>query len=827
VSFPKLLYFYIIIPGTMKLVPLLLIAPLLALTLPVSCRDRTVSPPREIKVGVYDNPPKIFRDSKARPAGIFVDIVESIARSENLKIQYIPGTWSQLLLMLANGNIDVLPDMAYSHERDSAFALSVPVISSWVQVFSTKDVIINSLNDLHHKKVGVLKGSIQEEYLSTNSLHSHEVAFDVVSYPDYHSAVVSLKKHEIDAIVANRFFYFSELCDHEIIPSGIILLPSELHFAFPKSKDRDLVRLFDKNITALKNHPGSDYYKSLQKWFDKPHARDIPSLVWLVLATTLALLLVATLFVLLLRQKVREKTAILEQKNRELVATQSKLQQSERQYHALYDDAAVGLYRINAQGQIVLGNKAFATMLGLEPSGLSHKANRAGMGPLASFNATLEQLQQRDELKNRVSTWVRHDGSTIHINETIKATRGESGEILYYDGIAEDVTESRKAQEALARMQHLFETLTLVSPVGIFRTNADGYTTYVNPKWSELSGLSLEEAQGDNWLDAVHPDDRERVIGNWRADTLLQKPSDAEYRFLRKDGRTVWVIGKAVPERSGDQVTGYIGTITDITRIKEFEAELVKAKEKAEASDRLKSVFLQNMSHEIRTPMNGILGFVNLLRNLAPDNAQKELYLEMINQSSQRLLNTINDIIAMSRIESQMVTPCFSGVNLTETMKYQMDFFTPQARSKGITLRLTESVADDDGWVETDGNLLNSILTNLLNNAIKFTRQGTIEFGNYLDGGCIVFFVRDTGIGIPSNRLEAIFEPFVQADLNITRSHEGSGLGLSIVKAYVEKLGGRVWVESKVNEGSTFYFSIPNKKAERPGEKRNPGNDRP
>lgn len=815
-SFPKMHYFYTIIPGTMKLVPLLLIAPLLALALPVSCRNRTDSPPREIKVGVYDNPPKIFHDSKARPAGIFIDIVESIARSENLKIQYIAGTWSQLLLWLANGDIDVLPDMAYSHERDSAFALSVPVISSWVQVFSTKDVIINSLNDLHHKRVGVLKGSIQEEYLNSNSNHSQEVPYEVVVYPDYHSAVVSLKNHEIDAIVANRFFYFSELCDYEIIPSGIILLPSELHFAFPKSKDRDLVRLFDKNITALKNHPDSDYYKSLQKWFDKPHARDIPSLVWFVLATTLTLLLMATLFVFLLRQKVREKTAILEQKNGELVATQCKLEQSERQYHALYDDAAVGLYRVNAQGQIVLGNKAFAAMLGLDPPGLLHKANTAAKGPLASFNSTLEQLQRMDELKNRDSIWVRHDGTSIHVNETIKATRGKSGEILYYDGIAEDVTESRKAQESLTRMQHLFETLTLVSPVGIFRTNADGYTTYVNPKWSELSGLSLEEAQGDRWLDAVHPDDRERVIGNWRADTLLQMPSDAEYRFLRKDGRTVWVIGKAVPERSGDQVTGYIGTITDITKIKEFEAELMRAKEKAEASDRLKTIFLQNMSHEIRTPMNGILGFVNLLKNLDPNNAQKDLYFEMINQSSQRLLNTIKDIIEISRIESQMVTPCYSRVNLKETLKYHLDFFTPQARSKGISLRLTESVADDDSWVETDGNLLSSILTNLLNNAIKFTRKGTIEFGNHLDGNCMVFFVRDTGIGIPSNRLEAIFEPFVQADLNITRPHEGSGLGLSIVKAYVDKLGGRVWVESKVNEGSTFYFSIPKKKAESP-----------
>jgi signal transduction histidine kinase/ligand-binding sensor domain-containing protein len=239
--------------------------------------------------------------------------------------------------------------------------------------------------------------------------------------------------------------------------------------------------------------------------------------------------------------------------------------------------------------------------------------------------------------------------------------------------------------------------------------------------------------------------------------------------------------------------------------------ELLKAKNKAEESDRLKTAFLQNMSHEIRTPMNGILGFLGLLQEPDLETADKNHYIDIMKESGQRLLHTINDIIEISRIESAQIVIHYAEVNIMEIMDIHLHFFKLQAEKKGLQLKLSAQIQGEKAMVETDKNILNGILTNLINNAIKFTHTGTVEFGNYLEENSMVFYVKDTGTGIPADRREAIFDRFVQADQSHTRSHEGSGLGLSIVKAYVEALHGKIWVESEVGKGSAFFFSLPYK----------------
>jgi signal transduction histidine kinase len=242
--------------------------------------------------------------------------------------------------------------------------------------------------------------------------------------------------------------------------------------------------------------------------------------------------------------------------------------------------------------------------------------------------------------------------------------------------------------------------------------------------------------------------------------------------------------------------------------------ELEKQKEKAEESDRMKSAFLANMSHEIRTPMNGILGFAELLKTGGNSKEEQSEFIHLIEQSGNRMLNTINNIIDISKIETGNETLLIDQVDVDEMVSQLASFFKPEIRKNGLELVVEKNPENADEHFYTDSYKLNSILINLVKNAIKFTKKGTIKVSYSVDENQAEFTVSDTGIGISAEKLQAIFEYFVQADFSHNREFEGSGLGLSISKGYVTLLDGKIRVESEPGQGSTFYVSIPNKKAE-------------
>jgi PAS domain S-box-containing protein len=253
----------------------------------------------------------------------------------------------------------------------------------------------------------------------------------------------------------------------------------------------------------------------------------------------------------------------------------------------------------------------------------------------------------------------------------------------------------------------------------------------------------------------------------------------------------------------------YAQTLVNVKERLEKEQKLISAKEKAEESDRLKSAFLANMSHEIRTPMNGIIGFLDLLKEPDLSEENKADYINIVTQSGHRLLDTINDIIEISKIETGELKVNMSAVNISELMAYFHGFFRQQTDQKGLKYIISNKLPGDVQSFRTDSMKLESIISNLLKNAVKFTSKGSVEFGCYLEESDLTFYVKDTGSGIPADQIDIIFNRFVQADISGTRPHEGSGLGLSIVKAYIEILNGKIWVKSKAGEGSHFFFSIP------------------
>lgn len=376
----------------------------------------------------------------------------------------------------------------------------------------------------------------------------------------------------------------------------------------------------------------------------------------------------------------------------------------------------------------------------------------------------------------------------------------------YLEGYIEDITLKKQAEKELRKISQAITQ----SPVSIVITNANGIIEYTNPKFTEVTEFEASEAIGKNprmlKSNMMPP---EFYTEFW--DTISSgKIWTGELINKTKSGRLYWASKSVSPifdERG--KITHYVAVCEDISEKKKTENELIKAKEKAEESDRLKSSFLANISHEIRTPMNGILGFAELLKepDLTPDN-QKE-FLNMIEKSGLRMLNIINDLIDISKIEAGETTLRIKKTSINKMLRELHLFFIRESSQKNINLDYHCDLPEEESYIETDSTKLSQVLTNLIKNAIKFTEEGSVVFGYKQKNTMFEFFVADSGPGIPPEQKDLIFERFRQSTLNLTRKYEGAGLGLAISKAYVELLGGTIGIESELGKGSTFYFTLP------------------
>ena len=365
----------------------------------------------------------------------------------------------------------------------------------------------------------------------------------------------------------------------------------------------------------------------------------------------------------------------------------------------------------------------------------------------------------------------------------------------------------KKAKRKLQESEDTYRNIFNNAQVGLFRTRIeDGKILEANENIAKMTGYDTREEFIENYVPSesyVDEGVREKMVQEIQSKGYVDK---FEARFYNRNRDIVWTSysARVFPEK------GWIeGVLEIITERKNIELDLKSALKKATESDRLKTAFLHNMSHEVRTPMNGILGFSQLLKTPGLSSDDQENYIKLIEESSDRLLNTITDLLNISLIESEQVKVSISNTNINELNKELFSFFKPEVEKNGMKLFLKSTLPTYKAIVKTDGTKLSGILTILIRNAIKFSTKGSIAFGCIEKNNSLEFYVKDDGIGIPKNRQKAIFERFVQADIEDENVFEGSGLGLSIAKAYVEILGGKIWVESEEGSGTQFFFTIP------------------
>jgi PAS domain S-box-containing protein len=380
-----------------------------------------------------------------------------------------------------------------------------------------------------------------------------------------------------------------------------------------------------------------------------------------------------------------------------------------------------------------------------------------------------------------------------------------------------DVTEHKRTVQALRESEERFRTLADNISQLAWMADDHGRIFWYNKRWFEYTGTTPEEVRGWGWRTVIHSDHVEDVAEKIRQSFAAGTAWEDTFPMRRHDGEYRWFLSRAVPIRDGQgRIQRWFGTNTDITEIRELQQSLERAKEQAEAANKAKSAFLANMSHEIRTPLNGVLGMTELAMRRATDEKSRE-FLRLSRQSGRQLLEIINGILDLSKIESGRAELSREEVDVRDVVDTLVKAMEVTAGKRGVALE--QDVAHDvPARVWADGGRLRQVLTNLIGNAEKFTEQGRIDVRvrcrerverNGEDIAVLLFSVRDTGMGIPVDKQEEIFESFAQAHTSADQRFGGTGLGLPISRSLVELMGGRMGVESEPGRGSTFWFRVP------------------
>ena len=534
----------------------------------------------------------------------------------------------------------------------------------------------------------------------------------------------------------------------------------------------------------------------------------------------------------------------------ELINTLEALKQNEERLQLVIEGANLGLWELNIKTNLAVLSDRALSMINYSKNDIEIVSSRWNsfihpddkdrtlkeISKLKQGKTSFYKCEHRLLVKNKKWKWYLSQGKIIE--------RDTKGKPLKAAGIIMEINERKKIENELIRKndeylvinEELTESIEKIQKINIELENAkriaeenenkfyelfqlsptalsistieDGEIIEINENFTKIFGFSKKICVNKHSLKLnMWVDVNQR---NELAKKLVKEGHfyGKEIKLRNKKGDIVEIEASATCVKMNNK-TVVLTSFVDITGRKKTEIELKKAKEKAEESDRLKSAFLMNMSHEIRTPMNAILGFIDLLNepNLATE--ERSSYLDIVNQSGMRLLNTINDIIEISKIEAGDINLIYEKINIADLMQYYLEFFKLQNNEKGLELILNQGIKADSVIIVSDKKKIDGILTNLIRNAIKFTNKGKIEIRSEVKNNNLIFSVIDTGKGIPVNKQKIIFERFVQADSTWIREHEGSGLGLSIVKGYVDALKGKIELISEEGVGSTFKVTIP------------------
>ncbi len=511
--------------------------------------------------------------------------------------------------------------------------------------------------------------------------------------------------------------------------------------------------------------------------------------------------------------KIAEETTL--QRNKELERLNEELTIARERLDLLVNNNYDIIYELDLQGSFSFLSPAITKHLGYQPTDLLGKKMLSLIHPDDSSHCREMMeivLLHKQSVEEEICRVLHHDGTFHILRLSMVPVLDASGNLLRLTGNARNVDKYKKMEEKVAASEKEFRSLFESIPIGISikevitdenNIPVDFRYVKVNPEFEVLTGMREKDFVGHTFKD-IYP--------NFTDDWLQS------YFKTASTGETTSYEGHMDHINRHQKIVSFTindalicTAITDISEHVNYEKNLRIAIDKAKESERIKTNFLANMSHELRTPLNAVIGFSELLSETQLDDDQHE-YLSYIDNGGHRMLNIVNELLAVAELdEKKEVDLNYTEININERLHFLSNLFHNNAVQKGLEISIECPNPDSHAYLITDEKKWQNTLISLIDNAVKFTKTGSVRIGYSADADSTLIFVKDTGIGIPKDKYELIFDNFFQVESELNRTYEGVGLGLSVSKAYVNQLGGEMWVESEEGIGSTFCFTLPAK----------------
>lgn len=729
--------------------------------------------PSVLRIGVYNNPPKIGISDSGRPYGFHIELIEELLKETGIRPEYVPGTWEECLARLQRGEIDVLPDVAYSAERAESFDFNrESVLTNWAVVYAAKSASLGSIADLDRKRVAVMKDSIHT--IGENGIlklaESYGISCDFLYFDSYEETFRAVEKGEADAAIVNRLFGLMNEGTYDVRRTSITFNPSQIRYAFSKSAPGGtaLIELFDARLAALKQKSDSVYHRAFSKYLLPQIAKErtVPQWIGNTILLAIAITLVLALFLISSRSGKKEH---------------GQLQRFFREYKSMGD------IRVSIADHTLSSYAIFSFPLLL--SVLYHLLTVEWSDliwvyvPVLLTPAIAALFRRRLSINLKTGIVIVSMFATGILTLVFWGNVGTGFMYFLTAGLVVGIVYGKRSGLAVLTLGLVITViLEIIAQNAMIGIREDMISSFLSPS---------------SWLFAI--------MSFFMMFFTITNGIEEFYTHLID---AVENLEQRIAER-----TEYIDSINknlqvEIVEHNKTEEKLEAARLEAEQANKAKSVFLAGMSHEIRTPLNAILGYSQLLMRDKDLSAEARREIETIGTSGEHLLGLINEILEMSKIEAGRVEIHEGICFIPGILKQVRDMFEGTAAGRGIDFSLAVA-GNVPGCIVTDESKLKQILINLVGNAFKFTDSGFITIdvsASAEDSGMISFTVSDSGKGIEPENIERIFQPFEQTREG--RLKGGTGLGLSISRQYCSLLGGELVAESEIGQGSRFTFTI-------------------